>query len=153
MAEALKPANTVLEVDRGSFQLLLFKLDEGDARFHYVKRYPIAIGFYDGPGGQPDYKTPRGWYRVNRKAKNPDWLMPDSPWIEESLRGTIIEGGDPRNPIVARWIELWNGVGIHGTAAESSIGTPASHGCIRMHVDDVIDLYDRVPKGAIVLVK
>ena len=39
------------------------------------------------------------------------------------------------------------GVGIHGTAAEYSIGTRASHGCIRMRVADVVDLYPRVPSA------
>jgi lipoprotein-anchoring transpeptidase ErfK/SrfK len=45
------------------------------------------------------------------------------------------------------------GVGIHGTAAEYSIGTAASHGCIRMRVADVIDLYPRVPVGTAVLIR
>ena len=40
---------------------------------------------------------------------------------------------------------IYDGAGIHGTTAESSIGTAASHGCIRMRIPDVIDLYDRVP--------
>jgi lipoprotein-anchoring transpeptidase ErfK/SrfK len=46
-----------------------------------------------------------------------------------------------------------NGVGIHGTAESWSIGTRASHGCIRMHVPDVIDLFGRVPVGAAVLIR
>ena len=46
-----------------------------------------------------------------------------------------------------------NGVGIHGTAEDWSIGSRASHGCIRMHVSDVIDLYSRVPVGTPVLIK
>ena len=40
---------------------------------------------------------------------------------------------------------FWDGAGIHGTGETASIGTAASHGCIRMTVHDVIDLYDRVP--------
>ena len=40
-----------------------------------------------------------------------------------------------------------NGVGIHGTGEDWSIGSRASHGCIRMHVWDVKDLYPRVPVG------
>ena len=36
---------------------------------------------------------------------------------------------------------------IHGTNAESQLGTPASHGCVRMNNDDIIDLYARVPAG------
>jgi lipoprotein-anchoring transpeptidase ErfK/SrfK len=46
-----------------------------------------------------------------------------------------------------------NGVGIHGTALGGSIGTRASHGCIRMHVPDVIALYRRVPIGTPVLIR
>jgi lipoprotein-anchoring transpeptidase ErfK/SrfK len=44
-------------------------------------------------------------------------------------------------------------VGIHGTAAEWSIGTAASHGCIRMRVADVIALYPKVPIGTAVLIR
>jgi lipoprotein-anchoring transpeptidase ErfK/SrfK len=39
-------------------------------------------------------------------------------------------------------------VGIHGTGDDASIGTRASHGCIRMHVPDVEELYDEVPVGS-----
>ncbi|MGH2451438.1 MAG: L,D-transpeptidase, partial [Candidatus Limnocylindria bacterium] len=54
---------------------------------------------------------------------------------------------DPENPIKARWMGFSRaaGIGIHGTADEASIGTAASHGCIRMTARDVIDLYERVP--------
>jgi lipoprotein-anchoring transpeptidase ErfK/SrfK len=46
-----------------------------------------------------------------------------------------------------------NGVGIHGTGEDYSIGSAASHGCIRMHVPDVKDLFSRVPVGTPVLIK
>ena len=46
-----------------------------------------------------------------------------------------------------------NGVGIHGTLAEYSIGSRASHGCIRMRVADVVDLFRRVPVGTPVLIR
>ena len=67
--------------------------------------------------------------------------------------GRSIPGGAPDNPLKARWMGVANGVGIHGTAEDWSIGTRASHGCIRMHVSDVIDLYPRVPVGTPVLIK
>jgi lipoprotein-anchoring transpeptidase ErfK/SrfK len=47
---------------------------------------------------------------------------------------------------------LGGGVGIHGTGEDWSIGTRASHGCIRMHVPDVIALYNRTPLGTPVLI-
>ena len=43
---------------------------------------------------------------------------------------------------------IFAGAGIHGTDAIGSIGTAASHGCIRMRIPDVIELYDEVPVGA-----
>ena len=57
-------------------------------------------------------------------------------------------GGSAENPLKARWMGIVGGVGIHGTSAEYSIGTAASHGCIRMRVADVIDLYHEVPVGS-----
>jgi len=39
------------------------------------------------------------------------------------------------------------GAGIHGTAEVGSLGSAASHGCVRMAIPDVIDLYDRVQVG------
>ena len=50
-------------------------------------------------------------------------------------------GGSAENPLKARWMGIVGGVGIHGTAAEESIGSRASHGCIRMRVADVVDLF------------
>ena len=44
-----------------------------------------------------------------------------------------------------RWLGIYDGAGIHGTDATYSLGTAASHGCIRMAIPDVIDLYDEVP--------
>lgn len=154
----MKPS-TLIEISLGLRKLTLKKRRLLGHDFKVKREYPIAIGFYDGPGGQPDYRTPPGRYVVEAKAKDPDWTLPDSPWVAEELRGTTIPGGDPRNPIVARWLRLahekdgYTGVGIHGTAARDSIGTPASHGCIRMLEEDVIDLYGRVPKGTPVVIR
>ena len=61
--------------------------------------------------------------------------------------GQVIPGGAPNNPLKARWLGIYNGVGIHGTAEGWSIGTRASHGCIRMHVADVVALYRACRSG------
>ena len=70
-----------------------------------------------------------------------------------SLQGQVIPGGAPNNPLKARWLGIADGVGIHGTSEDWSIGSRASHGCIRMHVADVEDLYPRIPVGTKVLIK
>ena len=68
-------------------------------------------------------------------------------------RNETVPGGSSENPLKARWMGIVNGVGIHGTGEPGSIGSRASHGCIRMTVPDVIDLYPRVPVGTPVLIR
>jgi lipoprotein-anchoring transpeptidase ErfK/SrfK len=129
---------TVVTIDRGNFKLRLFK------RLKLFKTYRIAVGM-------PAYPTPTGRFTIANKAVNPAWTAPDSPWAG-AYRNEVVPGGSPENPLKARWLGIVNGVGIHGTGAPGSIGTRASHGCIRMTVPDVIDLYPRVPVGTPVLI-
>jgi len=130
---------TIVTVDRANFKLRLFK------RLKFSKSYGVAVG-------QSAYPTPTGRYSIQSKQVNPTWSVPNSPWAGE-LAGTTVQGGSAQNPLRARWMGIVNGVGIHGTSQEYSIGSRASHGCIRMRVADVIDLYRRVPVGASVLIK
>jgi len=60
----------------------------------------------------------------------------------------------PGNPLGTRWIGTSApAIGIHGTYASSSIGTAASHGCMRMHIPDVEELYDQVTLGMRVIIR
>lgn len=102
-----------------------------------AKSYRVGIGAVG-------FDTPAGEYEIESKAANPAWYVPNSAWAGD-LAGKVIAGDDPSNPIKARWMGFYDGAGIHGTADEASIGTAASHGCIRMLIPQVIDLYDRVP--------
>jgi L,D-transpeptidase catalytic domain/Putative peptidoglycan binding domain len=130
---------TVVTIDRAHFKLRLFK------RLKFSKSYGVAVG-------QPAYPTPTGRFQISNKQVNPAWTAPNSPWAGE-LAGTTTPGGSASNPLRARWMGIANGVGIHGTSQEYSIGSRASHGCIRMRVADVIDLYPRVPVGTPVLIR
>lgn len=123
----------VLTVDRGRFRLTLFK------KLRRARIYRIAVG-------RVGLETPAGLYKIQNKAKNPAWHVPNSDWAGD-LAGKVIPGGAPDNPIKARWLGIYDGVGVHGTDARGSIGTNASHGCIRMLVEDVEKLYDEVPIG------
>jgi lipoprotein-anchoring transpeptidase ErfK/SrfK len=125
---------TVLIVHRDSFRLTLYK------RLKVAKTYSIAVG-------QVGLETPAGLYHIQNKAVNPAWNVPNSDWAGD-LAGTVVPGGSPENPLKARWMGIFDGAGIHGTDAINSIGTAASHGCIRMRIPDVIELYDEVPVGA-----
>jgi lipoprotein-anchoring transpeptidase ErfK/SrfK len=124
----------VIIVNRGGFKLTLYK------KLKPAKTYPIAVG-------QVGLETPAGLYSVQNKAVNPAWHVPNSAWAGD-LAGQVIPAGDPGNPIKARWLGIFDGAGIHGTDAVGSIGTAASHGCIRMRIPDVEELYDQVPVGA-----
>jgi lipoprotein-anchoring transpeptidase ErfK/SrfK len=124
----------VLVVNRGAFNMTLYK------ELKPVKTYSIAIGALG-------FDTPAGLYHIQNKAVNPAWNVPNSDWAGE-LAGTVVPGGVPENPLKARWRGIYDGAGIHGTDAEGSIGTAASHGCIRMRIPEVIELYDQVPVGA-----
>ena len=69
---------------------------------------------------------------------------PSSPWA--AGLGPIPPG--PGNPLGTRWIGTSApGIGIHGTHAPSTVGTAASHGCIRMYMSDVEWLFERVRVG------
>lgn len=138
-AQLAKRHGTVLTVDRTDFRLRLFK------RLRLRSAYPIAVG-------QAGYGTPGGLFRITSRQVDPAWHVPDSPWAG-SLAGSVVPGGAANNPLKARWLGITDGVGIHGTAEDWSIGSRASHGCIRMHVSDVVALYPRVPLGSEVLIR
>jgi lipoprotein-anchoring transpeptidase ErfK/SrfK len=131
--------STVITVSQSEFKLRLFK------RLKMVKSYKVAVG-------QPAYPTPRGLFAIVNKQVNPVWSVPNSPWAGE-LAGTTVQGGSAGNPLKARWMGIHDGVGIHGTGQEYSVGSRASHGCLRMRVADVVALYPRVPVGTPVLIK
>lgn len=78
--------------------------------------------------------------------------MPDSDWVEPDMRGKVIPGGDPANPLIGSFLKLYNGVGIHGTRDVDSLGTAASHGCIRVTPKVAIHLHRKVKKGTPVVI-
>jgi hypothetical protein len=129
----------IVTIDRAHFKLRLFR------RLRFSKSYGVAVG-------QPAYPTPTGLFSISNKQVNPAWTAPNSPWAGE-LAGSTTPGGSASNPLKARWMGITDGVGIHGTGEDWSIGSRASHGCIRMHVSDVVDLYPRVPVGSPVLIR
>ena len=124
----------LLIADRYNFRLRLYK------QLQLQKEYTVAVGAVG-------FDTPAGMYAIQNKAVDPAWHVPESDWAGD-LAGTIVPGGVPENPLKARWMGIYDGAGIHGTDQTYSLGTAASHGCIRMAIPDVIELYDQVPVGA-----
>jgi lipoprotein-anchoring transpeptidase ErfK/SrfK len=111
----------------------------GDGR---AIRYPVGVG-----------KAGQAWHgraSVELKRLRPAWQAP--PEIAGRY-GPVIPGGSPQNPMGAAVLGLDNGnYAIHGTNNPGSIGSFVSHGCIRMHSADVLDLYARAQVGTEVIV-
>jgi len=123
---------TYLTLDRSSYTLRFWK------NLKLAKTYTVAVG-------QEGLETPEGLYSIQSKEVEPTWHVPESDWAG-SLAGQDIPPG-PSNPLKARWMGIFEGAGIHGTEETSSLGTAASHGCVRMAIPDVEELYDLVEVG------
>ena len=121
-----------ITVDRGNFTLRLWQ------HLKLTKEYTVAVGM-------EGLETPEGLYAIQEKEENPVWHVPDSAWAG-SLAGQTIPPG-PEDPIKARWMGIYEGAGIHGTEETYSLGHAESHGCIRMAIPDVEELYDLVEVG------
>ena len=106
------------------------------------KRWMIASGSYDHP-------TPVGKFVIYEKVIDPTWLPPKSDWAKDAK--PIPPG--PDNPLGTRWLGFdWGGVGIHGTNAPWTVGSAASHGCMRMVSGQVEELFELVEIGTPVVV-
>jgi lipoprotein-anchoring transpeptidase ErfK/SrfK len=127
----------VLVVNRSAFTLTLYK------HLKRAKTYPIAVGMVG-------LETPAGVYHIQNKAVDPAWTMPNSDWVAPKDRGKVVPGGTAENPLKARWLGIFAGAGIHGIdpSEYGTIGHAASHGCVRMRIPDVVELYPQVPVGA-----
>jgi lipoprotein-anchoring transpeptidase ErfK/SrfK len=123
-----------ITIDRSGYRLRHYR------RLKLVASYTIAVG-------QAGLETPAGLHEIQNKAVDPAWHVPKRKWAGR-LAGKTIPGGRADNPLKARWMGIVDGAGIHGTDEVSSLGTNASHGCIRMSIPEVKELYDRVPVGA-----
>ena len=129
-ADLVEKYPTVLVLDRANFQLRHYE------NLELQKEYTVAIGAVG-------FDTPVGTYNIENKAIDPAWSVPNSDWAG-SLAGTVVPGGVAENPLKARWMGIYDGAGIHGTDEVGTLGTAASHGCVRMSVPDVTELYDQV---------
>jgi lipoprotein-anchoring transpeptidase ErfK/SrfK len=107
-------------------------------------RYGIGVG-------HPGFAW-SGVKRISRKSEWPDWTPPQEMLLRRPDLPRHMAGG-PENPLGARALYLGSSLyRIHGTNEPSTIGHNVSSGCIRMMNEDVIDLYERVPVGAKVIV-
>jgi lipoprotein-anchoring transpeptidase ErfK/SrfK len=106
-----------------------------------VASYPVAVG-------KPGWDTPTGNFEVIQLVENPKW---QNPWT-----GEVMPAG-PNTALGLRWIGFWTDgkdtIGFHGTPTVESIGSAASHGCVRMRNEDVVNLFEKVQVGTTVVVE
>ena len=132
---------------------------DGDA---LVRRYVISTSQH-GLGSEPgSNRTPTGRFRI--AEKHGDGAEPGMIFVSRQPTGECGGEDDEKDHVQTRILCL-DGLDaenantfsryiyIHGTNAESRLGTPASEGCVRMGNDDVIDLYDRVAVGTEVVIE
>lgn len=141
-----KGTRTFIHVDRERHELRLYERAPFRSRFRLTRKFKIAVGAIG-------HRTPHGMYVVKAKALDPWWEAPKSDWVPEEMKGQKFPPGDPGNPLTGAFIAIWNGIGIHGTRDLASLGTDASHGCIRMATEDVLELYPQVPVGCPVYIR
>ena len=161
VGEALRGDGDVVELPvgavapertRADLRHVLLLRQEERRLYHYVDGeivadWPVAVGTNDSP-------TPTGQFRIGAKRHMPTWYNPaPDGWGEDMPE--VVEPG-PDNPLGVRalnWVRDGRDtlIRFHGTPNVASIGQASSNGCVRMHNDDVVDLYDRVPHGATIL--
>jgi lipoprotein-anchoring transpeptidase ErfK/SrfK len=128
-------------------------LDLIDGAGAVIRRYAVSTSRF-GLGTEPgSYKTPVGRFRISERIG--DGATPGEIFVSREPTGTFGQAGDEKDHVQTRilWLdglEPENAntheryIYIHGTNAESLLGTPASYGCVRMNNLDIIDLYDQV---------
>ncbi|MEO7319868.1 MAG: L,D-transpeptidase [Chthoniobacteraceae bacterium] len=128
----------------------------------WVKKYKISTSRFGLGDAFGSYKTPLGRLRVWEKVGG---ALPSGAVLKgRAATGEILGANAPgRDPIVSRilWLEglesqndnaRGRGIYIHGTTEEAHLGKPVSWGCVRMRSEDVIELYDIMPLGAMVTI-
>ena len=125
-------------------------VETSERRLYFVLGNGRAVKYGIGVGR--DGFTWSGTHRVSRKAEWPGWTPPAQMRKRVPDLPAYMPGG-PDNPLGARAMYIGSTLyRLHGTSEPWSIGQAVSSGCIRLTNEDVIDLYDRVKVGALVVV-
>ncbi len=142
------PVQTIQPKVSNFADVILIRTNENKL-YHYengalARTYTVATG-------TPQYPTPKGRFQIVLKRFRPTWVNPDPGGWGASLPASIPPG--PGNPLGTRALNLnAPGIRIHGTSNVASLGTAASHGCIRMSIGESEALFDRVEQGTPVII-
>ncbi|AFY56982.1 hypothetical protein Riv7116_4563 [Rivularia sp. PCC 7116] len=122
-------------------------VDLSDRRV-YMYRQNTVVASYPIGVGKKGWETPVGTFKVMHMQQFPAWQHP--------ITGKVFAPG-PNSPLGERWIGFWsdghNEIGFHGTPDSELVGSPVSHGCLRMRNPDVRLLYEQISLGVPVQVR
>jgi L,D-transpeptidase ErfK/SrfK len=120
-------------------------------RMLFEARAGELLGAYPVAADRPTWRTPLGEFSIDERVTDKTWIVPRS--IQEEMRRegkrvlTRVPPG-PDNPLGRHWLGLSDSsCGIHGTNAPTSIFSLRTHGCIRLHPDDIAVVFERVAVG------
>jgi lipoprotein-anchoring transpeptidase ErfK/SrfK len=135
--------NKFLVVDKASMRVILY-----DKYGQELRAYDMACAKnYGNKHKKGDSRTPEGFFYVQGTYDSTDWLFTDDNGVQSKKKGQF----GPR--FIRLRIPGTSQIGIHGTCSPWSIGHRASHGCIRITNENIMELVDLVEPGmpAIVL--
>lgn len=137
-AENTKPGQAIF-IDCGSCMIYLY--ENGKVTF----KQPCSPG-------RSGYETPTGDWTLSAKIRNPTWTNPGSDWAK-NMPETI--GPGRSNPMGLRKLAVscGDGIFIHGTDNIGALGSPDSHGCIRVSNDEIVKLFDMVSEGIPIIIR
>jgi len=135
----------------GKYETGTIVVSFADRRLYYVVRPGQALSYLIGtPVLEEKWQ---GVLKVTDKRANPRWVPTADMRRKKPELPLAVEGGDPRNPLGTRALYLGDTLyRIHGTDAPWTVGQEVSNGCVRLYNADILDLYNRVPVGAKVVV-
>ena len=156
-----EPRPVRLRVSVAAQTLELLAADSGEV----LRTFPVSTSRF-GLGTEPgSFRTPLGRFRVGEKIG--DGLPPGTAFLSREPDGTLgpedALASDAEDLILSRilWLEGLEPhnantrerfIYIHGTNHEAHIGQPASHGCVRMRNEDIVELYDTVAVGTEIII-
>jgi lipoprotein-anchoring transpeptidase ErfK/SrfK len=132
-----------------------------------MKTYRISTAANGVGEKKASFQTPRGWHII--RAKIGEGQPKGTSFIGRRPKGLYSPDQGQKDWILSRilWLSgleigknrlgdcdtMQRYIYIHGTPKDNPVGEPHSKGCIRMHCDDVIDLFNNISVGTKVLIQ